>query len=92
MTQAGFFDVDERLKRVSDLGDPLEVMAEIIDFEGFRPLLDKALARSDRSKGGRPPFDPILMFKILILQALNDLSDERAEFLISSREPWPTAA
>jgi len=85
MKQAGFFDVDERLKRVSDLGDPLEVMAEIIDFEGFRPVLDTALARSDRSKGGRPPFDPILMFKILILQALNDLSDERAEFLITDR-------
>ena len=85
MTQVGLFDVDERMKRVSDLGDPLEVMAQIIDFEGFRPVLDKALARSDRSKGGRPPFDPVLMFKILILQALNDLSDERAEFLITDR-------
>lgn len=85
MRQAGFFDVEERLKRVSDLGDPLEAMAEIINFEGFRPVLERALARSDRSKGGRPPFDPILMFKILILQALNDLSDERAEFLITDR-------
>lgn len=85
MRQAGFFDVDERLKRVSDLGDPLEVMTEIIDFEGFRPVLDKAWARSDRSKGGRPPFDPVMMLKILILQALNDLSDERAEFLITDR-------
>lgn len=85
MKQAGFFDVEERLKRVSDLGDPLEVMTQVIDFEGFRPLLERALARSDRAKGGRPPFDPILMFKILILQALNDLSDERAEFLITDR-------
>ena len=85
MKQAGFFDVDERLKRVSDLGDPLEVMATIIDFEGVRPVLDTALARSDRSKGGRPPFDPILMFKILILQALNDLSNKRAEFLITDQ-------
>lgn len=85
MKQVGFFDVDERLKRVRDLGDPLEVMAQIIDFERFRPVLDKALARSDRSKGGRPPFDPVLMFKVLILQARNDLSDERAEFLIIDR-------
>ena len=85
MKQVGFFDIDERLKRVSDLGDPLEVLAKVIDFEGFRPVLDKALGRSDRSKGGRPPFDPILMFKILVLQALNDLSDERAEFLITDR-------
>jgi len=85
MKQAGFFDVEERLKRVSDLGDPLEAIGEIVDFEMFRPVLDKALARPDGKKGGRPPFDPILMFKILILQALNGLSDERAEFLITDR-------
>lgn len=85
MKQRGFFDVDERLKRVSDLGDPLEAMAAVVDFEGFRPILDKALDRSDGAKGGRPAFDPVLMFKILILQALNDLSDERAEFLITDR-------
>ncbi|NWG70399.1 MAG: IS5 family transposase [Parvularculaceae bacterium] len=85
MKQRGFFDVEEGLKRVSDLGDPLEAMAGVIDFEGFRPLLDQALKRSDGSKGGRPAFDPVMMFKVLILQALNDLSDERAEFLITDR-------
>jgi transposase, IS5 family len=85
MKQHGFFDVDERLKRVSELGDPLEAMAAVIDFEGFRPILDRTLKRSDGSKGGRPAFDPVMMFKILILQALNDLSDERAEFLITDR-------
>ena len=85
MNQRGFFDGDERLKRISALGDPLEAMASVVDFEGFRPVLDKALGRSDGSKGGRPAFDPVMMFKILILQALNDLSDERAEFLITDR-------
>jgi len=40
---------------------------------GFRPVLDGALKCSGRRKGGRPLFDPVLMFKILILQALNDL-------------------
>ena len=49
MRHAGFFDVEARLERVSDLGDPLEVMAAIIDFEAFRPVLDKVLGRSDRS-------------------------------------------
>ncbi|MBC6403872.1 MAG: transposase, partial [Hyphomonadaceae bacterium] len=37
------------------------------------------------AQGGHPPFDPVMMFKILILQALDDLSDERAEFLITDR-------
>ena len=85
MKQRGFFDGDERLKRISELGDPLEAMAAVVDFEVFRPVLDGALKRSDGAKGGRPAFDPVMMFKILILQALNDLSDERAEFLVTDR-------
>ena len=36
----------------------------------FHGLLIAALRRSDRGKGSRPPFDPVLMFKILVLQAL----------------------
>nr|WP_277819273.1 IS5 family transposase [Pseudoroseomonas vastitatis] len=49
-------------------------------FEIFRPVLNAALARSDRSRGGRPPYDVVLMFRILVLQALYSLSDEQAEF------------
>jgi len=44
-----------------------------------------ALAYSDKSKGGRPPFDPVLVFKILVIQTLNNLSDERTEYLINDR-------
>lgn len=45
-----------------------------MDFEVFRPDLEKALPYSDGSKGGRPPFDPVLMFKTLVTQTLNNLS------------------
>jgi IS5 family transposase len=83
--QPGLFDVDDRLKRLSDLGDQLLTFAEAVDFEMFRPELTKALAYSDGAQGGRPPFDPVLMFKILVIQASNNLSDERAEFLINDR-------
>jgi hypothetical protein len=61
MKQAGFFDVEERLARLSGLGDQLEAFSRTVDFEVFRPDLDKALAYSDGSKGGRPPFDPVLI-------------------------------
>ena len=81
----GFFDVDERLKRLSDLGDELETYAGTVDFEMFRPELDMALAYSDGAQGGRPPYDPVMMFKILVVQAHNNLSDERSEFLINDR-------
>jgi IS5 family transposase len=83
--QRGLFDVDDRLKRLSDLGDHLEAFRAAVDFEMFRPELNAALAYSNAVQGGRPPFDPVMMFKILIIQATNNLSDERAEFLINVR-------
>src|SRR5947208_5926289 len=83
--QPGFFDVDDRLKRLSDLGDQLEAFRAAVDFEMFRPDLDAALAYSDGAQGGRPPFDPVMMFKVLVIQTTNNLSDERAEFLINDR-------
>src|SRR6516164_436549 len=85
--QPGFFDIADRLKRLSDLGDQLEAFRSAVDFELFRPELNAALSYTDRTEGGRPPFDPVLMFKILVIQATNNLSDERAEFLINDRLP-----
>jgi len=83
--QPGFFDVVERLKRLSGLGDHLEAFAAAVDFEMFRADLVAALAYSDGAQGGRPPFDPVMMFKILVIAAMDNLSDERAEFLINDR-------
>jgi hypothetical protein len=60
--QPGFFDVDERLQRLSDLGDQLLAFAGAVDFEAFRVDLNAALAYSDGAQGGRPPFDPVMMF------------------------------
>jgi hypothetical protein len=67
--QPGFLDLDERYAALSKTGDPLERLAAVVDFEVFRTDLDAALARSDRSKGGRPAMDAVMMFKVLVLQA-----------------------
>ncbi len=83
--QAGFFDVDERLQELSAKGDHLERLHAIIDFELFRADLEQAIVRADRSRGGRPAFDLVFMFKVLVLQASHSLSDERTEFLIKDR-------
>jgi transposase, IS5 family len=83
--QPGFFDGDERLKALSAAGDPLERLALVVDFEVFRGELEAALSRSDRSKGGRPPYDPVIMFKVLVLQTLYTLSDEQTEYQLKDR-------
>jgi transposase len=83
--QPGFFDVEERLAALSAKGDALEKLLRLVDFERFRPDLERAVPRADRSKGGRPPFDHVLMFKALILQTSHSLSDERTEYLIKDR-------
>jgi transposase, IS5 family len=40
--QPGFFDVDERLERLSDLGDQLEAFQSAVDFGIFRADLMSA--------------------------------------------------
>ena len=62
------FDVDERLQRLSDIGDQLEAFAAVVDFEVFRPELDADLG--DGGRGG-PPFEPVMMFKILRIKIQN---------------------
>ena len=83
--QAGFWDIDERYVRLSEAGDPLEKLNAVVPWEVFRKPLAKALKRSDGAKGGRPPYDPVMMFKIMVLQALYSLSDDQAEFQIQDR-------
>lgn len=59
----------------------------IIGWDLFRPLLEKVTGYDTKnwSKGGNRPFDPLLMFKILILQTYHGLSDEAVEYQIGDR-------
>jgi IS5 family transposase len=88
MRQAGLFGLSDHLKRLSAHGDPLEELGRIIDFEAFRPVLVAALAYGDGSKGGRPPYDPVAMLKVLVLAAQNNVADARMEYLIRDRLSW----
>jgi hypothetical protein len=83
--QAGFFDADERLRALSAAGDPLERLRAVVKFEALRAGLETALPRADRSRGGRPPYDAVLMFRILVLQTLYTLSDEQTEYQLRER-------
>lgn len=88
MRQPGLFGLTEHLERLSMDGDPLEVLEATVDFEYFRCWLVEGLGYGDGSKGGRRPFDPVSMFKALILQAQHNLSDARMEIMIRDRLSW----
>jgi len=86
--QLFMFGADKQLDRLSKLGDPLEKINEIIDWESFRYSIRKRVRKDDYSKGGRPPYDEILMFKIMLLQDWNNVSDDSAEYLVNCRLDW----
>ncbi len=69
-SQLSFFDLTNRYDALTQQGDPLEKLGQHIPWAPFRKTLEKSLRRSQRSKGGRPPFDAIPMFKVLVLQTL----------------------
>ena len=81
----GFFDQEIRLSKLSTLGDPLERLNNHIDFEMFRTLLQDTLTKEAKGKGGRPPYDYVMMFKVLILQRFYNISDDQVEYQINDR-------
>ena len=85
MGQPGFFDLDERYESLSRCGDPLEVLGREIPWESFRYPIRKALRKPRKSNAGRKAFDVVLMFKVLVLQSLYNLSDAQTEFQVRDR-------
>ena len=78
--QMGFFDNENRLNKLSQLGDSLVRLNNVIQWEMFRPILSQSLLKEHKGPGGRPPYDCILMFKILVLHRIYNLSEEQMEF------------
>lgn len=85
MKQLGFFNESNRLNKLSQLGDSLEKLDKVIKWEMFRAILDKTLRKEPKGTGGRPPYDYVLLFKILILQRIYNLSDDQTEYQINDR-------
>jgi len=83
----GFFDDHFLMERLTKLGDPLQKLNDYIDWDIFKSPLQKFFEEGskDKSKGGRPPFDKLMMFKALILQGLYNLSDDQLEYQIIDR-------
>ncbi len=83
--QSGLFDHHDRMSKLNTLKDPLVSIGQTINFEAFRPILEQATLQEPQGKGGRPPFDRVMLFKALVLQKLYGLSDEQLEYQINDR-------
>ena len=86
--QLGLFDESSRMEKLSKLGDSLVRLNQVIDWEQFRPILTDVLKKEPKGPGGRPPYDCVLMFKILVLQRVYNLSDDQTEFQINDRRTF----
>src|SRR6516225_5657590 len=88
MGQFGFFDADRRLAAITAKGDPLEMIARVVLFESFRAEIEAAVLRpvsEKKSPAGRKPIDVMVMFRMLVLQSLYNLSDEQVEYQVRDR-------
>ena len=83
--QIGIWDESQRLEKLSKLGDSLEKLNRAIDWELFRPKLTKVFKKQTKGAGGRPPYDYVMLFKVLVLQRIYNLSDDQTEYQINDR-------
>lgn len=82
----GLFEQEQTVSGLSNMGNPLEALSQMIDFEMFRPLLEESLFTGERkSNAGRPPIDCVLMFKVLFLQRYYGLGDHQIQYQITDR-------
>jgi len=93
MAQPGFFDLQHRYEGLDAQGDPLVAINASVPFELFRVKLETALIKGGlrrseeerKSAAGRKPWDEVLIFKVLVLQALYNLSDDQMEYQLRDR-------
>src|SRR3981189_3805432 len=88
MGQFGLFDADKRLAALSAKGDPLEAIDRLVPWENFRADIEAVVLTPDEMRkrsAGRKALDAIVIFRMLVLQALNNLSDEQVEYQARDR-------
>ena len=84
--EKGLFDEQFTIERLSAIGNPLEKISNVIDFETFRTILElKLLNTEKKNNAGAKPFDVVMMFKIMILQRYYGLGDTQVEYQIIDR-------
>lgn len=79
----GFFDLSNRYASLEVKKDPMVEIDAGVPWEEFRPTLKRAWRKSDaerKSLAARKPINAVLIFKGLVLSALNNLSDDQTKY------------
>jgi hypothetical protein len=86
--QRGFWDEQQRVTKLKEKKPVLRRLAKSIPWQSFRPLLDKGYVHERKRNAGRKRIDPLILFKMLVLQQLFNLSDEELEFQVNDRRSF----
>lgn len=83
---ASLFEEDFTIEALSQMGNPLELLSKLVDFEMFRPFLEDVLIKKDcKTPAGRPQIDVVLMFKVIFLQRYYGLGDHQIQYQVIDR-------
>ena len=84
--ERNLFEYEFRMDKLTKIGDPLLKLEKNIPWENlFKKMLKKALKKAPKGLGGRPAYDYIMMFKVLILQRFYNISDDQMEYQLNDR-------
>jgi len=85
--ESGLFSMLDHQQTMFSTVKGINKLNGLIDWELFREELESLLGYDvrDPHRGGRPPFDPVLMLQVLVLQKYYGLSDDETEFQIMDR-------
>ncbi len=80
------FDAENAARKLSEIGNPLEKLDSVIDFEMFRSRLEAAMVNHNtKSNAGAKQYDVVMMFKVMVLRQYYNLSYEQTEYQIIDR-------
>lgn len=80
------FEEEFTIESLSQMGNPLELLSKLVDFEMFRSALEDVLVKKDcKTSAGRPQIDVVLMFKVIFLQRYYGLGDHQIQYQIIDR-------
>jgi IS5 family transposase len=85
MGQQGFWDIEARQQKLEQKKSLLNQLNQLVPWETFRPILMRIHDKPRKSQAGRKPTDVLLLFKMLVLQKLYNISDDDLEYQVNDR-------